>query len=347
MKHHKFADIFPMLEGDEFQKLVDDIRENGLLEPITLYDGEILDGRNRYRACIEAGVEPRFVDIPAGVDPLTFVVSKNLNRRHLSTTQKAAIGLQLLPYFEEKAKERQGTRSDITPNLAESEKREAVEEVSDIVNVSTGTLKDAKRIKEQAPDIFDKMVYEDTPVYKAANELRKQLRVEELETVPDLPDKKYRVIYADPPYSTMSKSELSDLPVVDLVEDDAVLFMWVTSPLLAQCFELIEAWGFSYKACFVWDKVKHNFGHYNSIRHEFLLICTRGSCTPDNPEQIDSVVSIEKSAKHSEKPEQFRKIIDNMYPNGMRIELFAHTETDGWDSWGNEATNPDEPKTAA
>jgi N6-adenosine-specific RNA methylase IME4 len=107
-------------------------------------------------------------------------------------------------------------------------------------------------------------------------------------------------------------------------------------PLLAESFDVVRAWGFSYKTAVVWDKVVHHFGHYVSSRCELLLICTRGSCQPDVRTLIDNVVSIEKSAVHSEKPERFREIIDELYPHGPRIELFARQRHEGWDVWGNE-----------
>lgn len=172
------------------------------------------------------------------------------------------------------------------------------------------------------------------------------------------PNGKYRVFYADPPWSygnanlqeyghasfhypAMSIGELCELPVRDLAEENAVLFLWVTSPLLEESFEVIKAWGFKYKTSFVWDKVKHNFGHYNSVRHEFLLVCTRGSCTPDVNQLFDSVQSIERG-EHSEKPEEFRTIIDTLYVFGRKIELFARNQNgaandSGWAAWGNEA----------
>jgi DNA (cytosine-5)-methyltransferase 1 len=77
-------------------------------------------------------------------------------------------------------------------------------------------------------------------------------------------------------------------------------------------------------------------GHYNSVRHELLLVCTKGSCTPDVSKLFDSVVSIERSETHSEKPEFFREIIDTLYPYGKRIELFARKSADGWERWGNQ-----------
>ena len=133
----------------------------------------------------------------------------------------------------------------------------------------------------------------------------------------------------------MELAEICDLPISDLADDNAVLFMWTTSPILEESFSVVRSWGFRYKSSFVWDKVRHNMGHYNSVRHELLLICTRGSCQPDVPKLFDSVQSIERT-EHSRKPEEFRTIIDTIYPHGRRIELFARSAAPGWDVWGNE-----------
>jgi N6-adenosine-specific RNA methylase IME4 len=171
-------------------------------------------------------------------------------------------------------------------------------------------------------------------------------------------DKKYRIFYADPPwqynaggqqtgknkvqmtvndihYPSMTIKELCELPIKEMSEDNAVLFLWVTSPLLAECFEVIKAWGFTYKTSMIWDKVKHNVGYYVSVRHELLLICTKGSCTPDTKKLVDSVYSEERTA-HSKKPEYFRKLIDELYTTGKRIELFAREVHDNWDNFGNQ-----------
>jgi len=165
---------------------------------------------------------------------------------------------------------------------------------------------------------------------------------------------KYRVIYADPPWSysdkceaggvqsrgasgvypTMSIDDICSLPVKSIADDNAVLFLWVTSPLLEECFAVIRAWGFKYKASFVWDKVKHNMGHYNSVRHELLLICTRGSCMPDENKLYDSVQSVERG-EHSTKPDEFTVIIDDLYKYGNKLELFSRKLREGWDVWGN------------
>lgn len=169
---------------------------------------------------------------------------------------------------------------------------------------------------------------------------------------------KYVVIYADPPwkytsgdqhtdetqetvigdhYPSMTIREICQLPVLQMASQDCVLFLWVTSPLLDESFEVIKAWGFDYKASMVWDKEAHNVGNYVSVRHEFLLICTRGD-TPKVHKLADSVYT-ETRTEHSRKPTYFRDLIDTMYPNGKRVELFARGDTPAhWDSWGNEAT---------
>jgi N6-adenosine-specific RNA methylase IME4 len=115
--------------------------------------------------------------------------------------------------------------------------------------------------------------------------------------------------------------------------------MWATVPLLEDALELIKAWGFAYKGFLVWDKVRHNFGHDYSVRHECLLLATKGSCLPDTKELVDSVQSIERE-EHSRKPEEFRQIIDRLYPVGSRIELFARGKVAaGWKGFANEFDN--------
>lgn len=190
---------------------------------------------------------------------------------------------------------------------------------------------------------------------KTFSEVRREIRAAEVRKAVVLPSAKYRVFYADPPWSyndkcddgaiqsggaekhypSMTIPELCALKIRDLAMADAVLFLWVTSPLLFECAPLIEAWGFRYKASFVWDKVKHNLGHYNSVRHEFLLVCTRGSCMPDTKKLIDSVQSIERTT-HSTKPEEFRNIIEELYPHGKKLEMFARKQSKGWETFGNE-----------
>lgn len=167
---------------------------------------------------------------------------------------------------------------------------------------------------------------------------------------------RYRVIYADPPwlYNDRPPSEsgaqahnpgmtidaLCGLPVASHAHSDAVLFLWCTAPMLLQApgpREVIAAWGFQPKTGMVWDKVRHNWGHYVSIRHEHLIIATRGSCTPDRPTpMIDSVWTERQDDEHPTKPESFRQHIERLY-DGPYLELFGRKPVPGWTVFGNDA----------
>jgi N6-adenosine-specific RNA methylase IME4 len=169
----------------------------------------------------------------------------------------------------------------------------------------------------------------------------------------ELPAGRFRIVYADPPwqyqdipashaaelhYETMAINEIANLPVRDLVADDAVLFLWVPAPQLLSVGPVIEAWGFEHKTGIVWDKLRPNWGHYVSVRHEHLLICTRGSCTPDRPTPMAPSVLAYPRGRHSEKPPEFRTLIDRLYPFGRRVELFARGRVPApWVPWGNQA----------
>lgn len=191
---------------------------------------------------------------------------------------------------------------------------------------------------------------------KAQQATDKLLEIKAETKVPLLPEGDFRIVYADPPwkygdeliegygaathhYRIMDVAELCEMgeEVRAKTNANAVLFLWVPAPILPDAFSVLDAWGFVYKAQFIWDKIKHNYGHYNSVRHELLLVATRGKCLPDVHKLFDSVQVIERTEKHSEKPEQFREIIDLLYPEGARVELFRRgAKPKGWEAMGDE-----------
>jgi N6-adenosine-specific RNA methylase IME4 len=166
----------------------------------------------------------------------------------------------------------------------------------------------------------------------------------------------YPVIYADPPwryehsrtdnrqienhYPTMDLAQICALPVSDVAAADAVLLLWATSPKLAESMQVIEAWGFTYRTCMVWDKEVIGMGYYARQQHELLLIATRGNLpTPEPANRPSSVVRVRRPTKHSEKPTEFYALIESMYPEYARIELFARNAREGWAVWGNQAND--------
>jgi len=374
---HPIANIFPLIEGEEFDKLFYDVRTFGVREPVWLYEGKILDGRNRYLAAKKAGVPfERKTYGGTAIEAIHFVWSLNRTRRHMTPSQAAIADAKrnkmsdAYAPVKEAAKARQVDagkehgrgQQKLVEQIPQPIENKPEPKTRDVRAKTAGTnpkyIDLADKLVEERPDL----VADVESGKKTLSQVQREIRQEELSArTPPPPTGKYRVIYADPPwkyndtmaiskdglsenygpaeahYPPMTIPELCSLPVKDIAEDDAVLFIWTTSPLLEDTFPIIKAWGFKYKTSFVWDKVKHNMGHYNSVRHEFLLVCTRGSCTPDVKKLFDSVQSIERSDKHSQKPQEFRDIIDTIYTQGTRIELFAREQANGWELWGNEA----------
>jgi ParB-like chromosome segregation protein Spo0J len=165
---HEAAAIFPLMDGVELQQLAEDIRAHGLLEPIVLLDGEILDGRNRLRACEIAGVDPAFTEAElGGQTPTEYVLSHNLHRRHLTTAQRAALALDLLPRLEEEARERSGARTDLRPI---SDAGRSDEKAAELVGVGRSTVAAAKAIQKRDPEIVNRMRAGDLNVAQAARE---------------------------------------------------------------------------------------------------------------------------------------------------------------------------------
>jgi N6-adenosine-specific RNA methylase IME4 len=135
----------------------------------------------------------------------------------------------------------------------------------------------------------------------------------------------------------MTTADICALPVADLATPDAVLFLWATAPMLPQALEVMDAWGFSYRSQMVWVKDKIGMGYYVRNRHELLLIAGRGNLPiPAEDARPDSVIEAPRT-QHSAKPMEVYGIIDRMYPELPKIELFARVAYEGWDTWGNQA----------
>ena len=190
---------------------------------------------------------------------------------------------------------------------------------------------------------------------------------------PELPKRKFDVIYADPPwyyngklqfdksskskekidlsrkifissatfkYPTLRTNELMKLPVRKIAKDDCLLFMWTSNPHLAQAIELGEAWGFEYKTvAFVWDKMNHNPGQYTLSYCELCLVFKRGRIPkPRGARNVKQLVRTPRK-EHSEKPIDVMQAIEKMFPSQERIELFARRKTNGWSVWGLDVFN--------
>lgn len=190
-------------------------------------------------------------------------------------------------------------------------------------------------------------------------------------------NKKYNVIYADPPwnqkagrkmsgykvvdgkeiwnsnhiktenlpYQTMTVDEIAAMPVKGITEKDAFLFMWVTNKYLLKCEKVVNAWGFEFVACITWKKKRMGGGLGGVVRitSEHLLFCRRGNlkALANIPESVIEAKRpyVNGYPCHSKKPEEFAQIIEAISPPGNKLEMFAREPRKGWDSFGNEVEN--------
>jgi len=188
---------------------------------------------------------------------------------------------------------------------------------------------------------------------KRKERIDKIKEISEHNTPLELVSRRYPIVYADPPwryeyaetesraienqYPTMTLDEICNMPVQDITTPGALLFLWTTSPKLEESFRVIREWGFEYKTCMVWDKEKIGMGYYARQQHELLLIAKKGDIpAPEAGNRPGSVIRSPRT-KHSSKPAIFHEIIERMYPELPRIELFSRREREGWDAWGNQA----------
>lgn len=188
------------------------------------------------------------------------------------------------------------------------------------------------------------------------------------EMYPNLPKKKFDIIYADPPwdyggkmqfdkssassekidlsknifissanfkYPTLKIEQLKKIPISKISKDDCLLFMWVTNPHLAQGIELGKHWGFEYKTvAFVWDKMVHNPGKYTMSYCELCLVFKRGRIPNPRGTRNEKQLIHSPRGEHSVKPAEVRTAIERMFPSQKKVELFARTKPKNWDVWG-------------
>lgn len=160
---HPAANLFPMMSDQDIDALAKSIGEQGLRQPIIITeDGQLLDGRNRVAACSRAGVPPRH-EVYRGDDPVAYVMALNMDRRHLTTGQKAMLALKLVSMYESEAKARQGNRHDLRqdfwadlPRSSDNVSRPR-DKAGAAVKVSGRAVQQAKRVAEVAPDLAEQV----------------------------------------------------------------------------------------------------------------------------------------------------------------------------------------------
>lgn len=399
MNKHRF-NIFPEMQSDDFARLRDDIKTNGYDRkyPIFTYQGEILDGWNRKRACEELGITPCYeVFVGTDLQAIEFVMRTN-KRRNLNSGQWAAMAVdadqlmadirqaveemrrkkligndnsakekttvQLIePSFSQAKTPTQLTSSSfntmpksfIVPDVPTPAKDNTVladHKIAEMFNTNRTYINEARKIKESNPVAFEAIKRGE----KTITEVKKEIKTEEKKEqkifiAKQMPEDVFDLIYCDPPwqydfaetdnrkienqYPTMTVAEICAMKLPN-ISKDCLLLMWATAPKLIEALKVIDAWGFNYKTHGVWDKVKIGMGYWFRGQHELLLVATKGTYSPPEPEFRNSSIYTESRGVHSRKPMHYYEWIEQSFPHSHKIELFSRLERNGWKSWGNE-----------
>ena len=240
--------------------------------------------------------------------------------------------------------------------------------IAEAFNTNRTYINEAARLKKDNPEKFEQLKNGSKTISETTKEEKKEVvqrKVDEyrqeIAEVNDFQidiyktDYKFQIIYADPPwsywesgeknqslhYQTMSIDDIKRLPIHRITDENCILFLWITFPILKESLELIDEWGFKYSTCgFVWvkktvnDKFHFGNGAWTRANSELCLIATKGSIT-----RIDASISQvldDTIGEHSEKPKRVRELITRLVGELPRIELFSrNTNKDGWFNWGN------------
>ena len=358
MKYHEHANLFPMMPKEDIIKLSEDIAREGLLQPITVHQGKILDGRNRWEACHMVGVKPDIANFK-GKDALAFVVSCNLQRRHLSQSQKAALAVDLLPILKAEAKKRQVRKPTdyVREQIPEQTTGRARDKAAEMVGVNPHYVTDAEKIKTTSPKLFQDIVSGNTTVTRAKRDIKEAKRdtkrqentqkvakaksVEKLHGV-------FSAILIDPPwdwsdegdinqmgrakpdYATMTQDQLSRFPVFKWADTDCHLYCWVTNRSMPKVFGLLHDWGFRYVTLLTWPKQSFGLGNYYRGQTEHIAFGIKGSQGLKRKDASTLLPSWARGKEHSSKPHEIYEFIESCSP-GPYLEIFGRNVTrQGW-----------------
>lgn len=346
MEFHEIANLIPAMTAEEYKELKTDIHEHGLLESIMLYEGKILDGRHRWRACNETGIEPRFEQYD-GDDPLNYVMSKNLHRRHLNETQRAVIASRLANMQFGDNQYKAGSAN--LPTLSQPK-------AAKMLNVSDRLIRDVKAVEREAPELLPKLETGEMSAHEAVKFVKKKNRDEQIqEQIKEIeqnnfipPTQKYDVIVIDPPWAYGTEYDpdgrraanpypemsLEEIKAIDLpASDNCVLWLWTTHKFMRYSFDILDAWGFRDVAIITWVKDRMGLGTHIRSQSEFCIMALKGSPTLNLTNQTTVICG--KTREHSRKPEEFYEMVSSLCI-GYKLDYFSREKRDGWDQYGND-----------
>jgi N6-adenosine-specific RNA methylase IME4 len=362
----EFAALIPPLAPEEREQLERNILADGCRDPLTVWDGVIVDGHNRYEICTRHGIEFDVEEkqFESRAHARIWMRENQKGRRNLSPAWLIEMQLGNKADLLEIGKKTQGTRTDLlSPNDKKSLKVAAVntqKEIAKAAGVSTGQVGMAEQLIKKAPELWEKAKAGEVSIAGAYKEVKKAEKKTEREQqiadqrkaiesgAIDMPQGVFEVVAMDPPwnygreydpdgsrvanpYPEMAQAEL--LALEPPFAKDCALFLWTTHAFIWDAKQLMDKWGFTNKATLVWDKQKIGMGAWLRMQCEFCLVGVKGKPTWENTKWRDIIN--EARREHSRKPEAFYEMVEEI-TLGRRLDYFSREQRKGWTTYGND-----------
>jgi N6-adenosine-specific RNA methylase IME4 len=366
----KFKKLIPPLSVDEFEQLEKNCLSEGIIDAIIIWNDYIIDGHNRYEIATKHNLhfKTESKDFQTESDVIQWMILHQFGRRNLSNYQRSVLALQLEDVFRVKAKEKQKEAGGSVRQISDKAVVDTKKEIAKVANVSHDTIAKVKVIEAKAPeDVKAKLTTGEFSINQVYQDIRKEekkqerdLKIQEVKQKIESenlvqPNKKYHVIAIDPPWAYNEKGGFSsddydansnrgavDYPTMTVEQikkielptaDDCVLFLWTTHAFLKDSFEILEHWGFDYKATIVWDKVKMGLGRTIRMQVEFCLLAVKGKPIINGSAERDIIM--EPRREHSRKPEVFYQMVERMCI-GNKLDFFSRQQRSNWEHYGAE-----------
>ena len=365
----EFKSLIPPLSTEEYALLEANLIADGCRDPLVLWNNTIVDGHNRHEICTKYGLAFNTVAIEFEGKPQAriWMRANQIGRRNLSSVWSVDLALgnkaDLAEIGAAKYRDTVGRPSEtIVINIDNdySPKHNTQAEIAKAAGVSTGTVAMAEIVMREAPEIWEKAKAGELTIGGAHTQvktiLKLRAREEEVKAQKQAiykeeilsPSGLFDVISIDPPwaygreydpdgsrvaspYPEMTQAQLLEIELP--TKPDSVLFLWCTHQFFFDAKNLLDNWGFTYKAVMVWDKERMGMGSWLRMQCEFCLVGIKGNPVWDNTTHRDIIR--EARREHSRKPESFYLAAENITA-GRRLEYFARSAHNGWEVFGND-----------
>lgn len=355
--NQQLKNLIPPLTAEEYNNLEESIKQDGCRDALILWQDTLIDGHNRYEICTRYGVEfktiqKEFEDIEQVKDWMDF---NQLSRRNLTPDQRQ---IMIGRRYNREKKSHGGDRKSIgqigtlIPTATKLADEYKIGERT--VKRYATTATEFEKLQVEKPELAKEIWSGGRTLVEVKKEEKIKTRIESIEkqkenikTIPEITGV-YDVIVIDPPwnygreydpdgsrvanpYPEMSQDELKNMVLKS--SDNSIIWLWTTHKFIWDAKELLNLWGFKYKAILTWDKENIGMGHWLRMQTEFCLFGIKGNPIWDNTTFRDIIR--EKRREHSRKPDQFYTMVESIC-YGSKIEYFAREQREGWESTGND-----------